>query len=282
MNKKLFKIKLESREFLIGETAYIDSQEAFEAVFQEDALKTNYMVFTNHNHGKIYLHEYAWQPHGGLAVIKLGYVRETEPYEGSWDFAKTTDYPHCVVVMSLKVYNPYIAIVEYSPAFKQADDVAKILSFTLDKALKRYGLAIAITPCKEKKASDWFNYMYRKYMEAKLYQQKMIEDLDNYGKPVEYEGFTMLVCDKEKAPRIVKILTQLMSENEEPKEAIMPLTAAIKAGVIKRKPFYNEFRAWFPTIKCSETSYYRLTDTQCKSYKYNEAFNVMVKRFMDL
>lgn len=282
MNKKIFKYKLDGREFTSGETAYFDSQEAFGAVFQEDALKINQLCFTNQDHGRLYHHEYMWQPHGGVTVIKLGYVRETDSYERSLDIAKKTDYPHCVVVISLKVYNPFIAVFSYSPAFNQADDVAKILSFTLEKALKRYGLFITITPCDEQPAIDWFNFMYRKYMDAKLYQQKMIEELENYGKPLEYDGIMSLACDKQKASKIVNLLNQLMNEYEEPKDAIMPLAAAIKAGVIKRKPTYNEFQLWFPNIKCSGTSYYRLTENHCKSYQNNDAFDEMVKRFMSL
>lgn len=282
MNKKIFKIKFESREFTSGETAYVDSQEAFEAVFQEDAMRINQLCFTNQDHGKLYMHEYMWQPHGGVTVIKLGYVREFDPYDYSCDFAKQTDYAHCVVVISMKVYNPYIAIVNYSPAFKQADDVAKILSFTLDKALKRYGLSIAINPCNEQPAIDWYNYMCKKYLDAKSYQHKMIESLENYGKPLEYDGIMSIACDKEKTLRIVNLLSQLMSENEEPKEAIMPLMAAFKAGVIKRKPYYSEFSLWFPSIKCSESSYYRLTENENKYYKGNDAFNEIVKRFMAL
>ena len=119
-------------------------------------------------------------------------------------------------------------------------------------------------------------------MDAKSYQQKMIEDLENYGKPQEYDGIMSLACEKEKTPRIVNLLNQLMSEYEEPKEAIMPLTAAIKAGVIKRRPYYSEFQLWFPSIKCSGTSYYRLTNTNCKSYQNNDAFDEMVKRFRSL
>ena len=284
MNKKIFKIKFESRDFTLGETAYVDSQEAFEAVFQEDAMRINQLCFTNQDHGKLYMHEYPWQPHGGVTIIKLGYVRQSEPYDCSWDFASTKriDYAHCVVVISLKVYNPYIAIVNYSPAFNNADDVVKILSFTLDKALKRYGLSIAINPCNEQKATDWYNYMCKKYLDAKSYQHKMIESLENFGKPLEYDGIKSIACDKEKTSKIVNLLNQLMNEYEEPIESIMPLTAAIKAGVFKRKPYYSEFSLWFPSIKCSETSYYRLTDTQCKSYFRNDAFNEMVKRFMSL
>ena len=282
MNQKIFKFKLNSREFTIGETAYIDSQDAFEAVFQEDALRINQLCFTNHDHGKLYMHEYMWKPYGGVTVIKLGYVRETDPYESSWDFAKRTDYPHCVVVISLKAYNPYIAIIEYSPAFKHANDVANILSFTLDKALKRYGLSIAISPCDEQPAKEWYVFMCKKYMDAKSYQQKTIESLENYGKPLEYDGIMSIACDKEKTPRIVNLLSQLMSVNEEPKEAIMPLMAAFKAGVIKRKPYYSEFSLWFPSIKCSESSYYRLTENENKYYKDNDAFNEIVKRFMAL
>ncbi len=278
MDKKIFKIQLYNRELTLGETVFAERFDAFEHVFKEDAMRINSLAFTDGKSSELFVHEYMWLPLGGITNIKLGYLREIDVLEPFWDDTKETNYPHCVVLISLRNYNPYIAISNYDQAFKTADKVAEILVHTLDRALKRYGVGIKISPNKDKKGEEWADFMVAEYLDAKLYQHHKIERLENYGKPKERRGLETIVIDYRKADIVIEKIRELMKGKTEPRDFMMPLTAAVKATVIN-EPTYGEFKRWFPEYSLSSTSYYRLIATDNKTFQKKRSFKKMVKLF---
>lgn len=273
---KIFKIQLENRELMIGETAFSERHEAFESIFIDDFMKTNKLCFTNSRESLRFAHEYMWKPCGGITVMKLGYEREAEAIEPYWDHSLQKDYPHCVVVISLKDYHPYICVAEYAPAFKRADDVASIFSHTLGKVLWRYGLSLYITSCKEEDAVNWANFMYREYLDAKKYQQDKIERLNNYGKSNKFQEMELLVRNLLKATDILNYIKKLILQGKGPKDKLVPLAAAIEADVFIRPPSHSEFTKWIPEINISSTSYYRLIQHESKTYLGKKEFGELV------
>ncbi len=70
--------------------------------------------------------------------------------------------------------------------------------------------------------------------------------------------FTPAVIDVSKAPEVISLIRQLMDGKTKPKDVLMPVRAAMEAGVIRRptwEEFCQEFGSWRLKSKASLSEY---------------------------
>lgn len=93
-------------------------------------------------------------------------------------------------------------------------------------------------------------------------------------------GFSSAIIDMTIAEDIVSQLHNLLKGKTKPKDIVMPIRAAIDAGVIRR-PTWEEFRSEFGTVSVSKSSYNDYTDTTKPKY-YGDAYNSIVISFQKM
>lgn len=93
--------------------------------------------------------------------------------------------------------------------------------------------------------------------------------------------FTSAVIDASKAPQVIILLRQLMEGKTKPKDVLMPVRAAMEAGVIRR-PTWEEFCQEFGSYRLkSKTSFSDYTNPDNKPYTGAD-FEMMKDKFRRL
>ena len=176
IQSKLFKLVFTNCvPSLFAETVYKDGQKALRAAMREDFLKQKELTFINPNNGETYVRHYGCMPQGDVTIIDVGNFVDG-------DFMYAT-----IGINNSKLrYDPYIAIVNFKPAFKNADVVAKMVESAINYALKPRGLEVKLEPWDIKKEKEKIMWM-RDFAEA-YFAGKHRRDFN----PMVEFGFEML------------------------------------------------------------------------------------------
>lgn len=95
------------------------------------------------------------------------------------------------------------------------------------------------------------------------------------------KSFATAVVDVAKAEAVISLLRQLMAGKQKPKDVMMPVRAAIEAGVIRR-PTWEEFCSEFGTdLLKSKASFSDYTNPDRSPYE-GEDFESMKRLFQSL
>jgi hypothetical protein len=107
-------------------------------------------------------------------------------------------------------------------------------------------------------------------------------DQDNPPSPLNsISPFTSAVIDTTKAEAVIALLRQLMEGKTKPKDVLMPVRAAMDAGVIRR-PTWEEFYKEFGSYRLkSKTSFSDYTNPDKSPYTGAD-FQMMKERFSQL
>ena len=98
---------------------------------------------------------------------------------------------------------------------------------------------------------------------------------------VKSEQFRLVVAKPECADKVVARLHELMDGRSKPKDVLMPIRAAMDAGVIRR-PTWAEFIAEFGSKRASKGSLSDYTDPTKEKYEGEAQFLSMVDDFRSL
>ena len=285
INFELYKYQLAGGELELG-VVPLKSAVALETVMIEDYLwhdKFNFLAKDN----VVYNREYMWIPYPGgvVTVFKLGYQRSTKAEKSRWSIKKKMDFPHCVVVISHLELSPYILIWGYDKAFKSASEVANLLENALNRSFKGRGISISLSPCgkDDTEANHWMNYMLKTYQKASELKNSTIKRLTDYEGIKRHKtsaDFRSSITNPEKADIIISTIRKYMKGKTEPRDILLPITAAIVAKVIRR-PTWPETSSEFHLSDKLESSFHRLTRGRCKTYM-NSAFDQIVEKFKSL
>lgn len=101
------------------------------------------------------------------------------------------------------------------------------------------------------------------------------------GSTASKESFLLLVTQPECADAVVSRLHELMAGKSKPRDLLMPVRAAVKAGVLRR-PTWMEFMTEFGSKMVSKTAYYYWTDPTKEIYDGDAQFLSMADAFRRL
>jgi hypothetical protein len=80
---------------------------------------------------------------------------------------------------------------------------------------------------------------------------------------------------------IIARLHKMIDGCTTPMDAIMPIRAAIEAGIIRR-PTWSEFHKEFPSVCCARSTYERLTNPDNCTYNHLKTYHDLVTFFTKL
>ena len=251
----IFKYQFASGELELGGVP-LKTKDALQTVMIEDYLRENRLDFTCTKRHWDYKREYMWipEPDGVVTVFKFGYERDTDVDKSRWSLKKRMEFPHCVVVMSLKVNSPYILIWDYEKAFKSADEVAGIMEKALNVCFEGRGISISLLPCGDDAAAEhWMSYMWKMYTKARRDKDSTIKSLYHYERRKSSPSFRAAVLFEERADEVIALLHKFIKGKTSPKDIMRPIRAAIRVGAI-RNISITEFRLEFGDIMDRYTS----------------------------
>ena len=284
VNYDIYRYQFASGELELGGRPPLRPKVALETVMIEDYLREDRFVFTSAKSNLDYKHEYMWIPEldGVVSVFKFGYERNAGVDKSHWSLKKRMQFPHCTVVVSLTVSSPYILVWGYDNAFKSSAEVAEVLGNALNTSFKGRGISISMTLCdkNDPDAKDWLQHMLKVYKKAEKYKKITDKDLKSYEKkkkqtpPVDFRS---CVCNPEKSDKIIALIKKYMKGKTKPQFIFMPLAAAYKAGVIVLS--WPEIVREFKLSSSLRSSFFRLKQKDCNTYKNNSTFDRMVEEF---
>lgn len=283
-NYSIFQYQFCSGELEMGERP-LKRKEALERVMIEDYLRENKLVFTSTKRNVEFKREYMWipEPDGVVTVFKLGYERKSGVDKSLWSVKKLMDFPHCVIVISLKESSPYILVWGYENAFKSGNEVMEILADALETCFNGRGVSMSVTPInKDREAERWMKHMLGVYKKAKKHKEKTIAALNSFeARPAGgTSDFRSCIVDSEKADAIIALIRKYMKDKKEAQDIFMSVVAAVKAEVLL-EPSWPEVASEFNLDETLRSSFYRLMRVGCKSYD-SPAFGAVVKKFKAL
>lgn len=182
---KVYKLQLYSSEgTLFGGPARVKLLELVEMVTQNDYHGKRLIVFKNPDTNEKYKRKYSIVPKAGEIMISVGH------------FTTPDDYAQICIQLSDSVKVPYLALLDYKPAFKDARTMLKVVKLAFNKVLVEKGVTVDFEPW-DMDYDDAMNMVSRNCFESFL-----------YGKHHDTQNPFLGVGFEELAPACKKILEQ--------------------------------------------------------------------------
>ena len=289
MQYKLFKLVFESCvASLFADKVYRDGQDALRTAIREDFLKQRELIFVNPNNNKTYIRHYACMPQGDVAIIDIGYFMDG-------------DYVYATVgINNSKLrYEPYVVVAEYSPAFRSADTVAKMVESAIDWVMKPRGLKVHLEPWDDKKEKEkiiWmldFGEAYFKGKGKRCFNpmsnfgfEMLQEQLVAIGKKVERRRNSSDISDylyEGTEDEILPWLHKMTDKYNQPKDMMRAARALLELKLILKisyEAFIKEFGKEGLIVRSTYNDYMNLAKSP---YLYDEKYkgikDLTMKRF---
>ena len=292
--KKLFKLR---HAHMVGdifdEHCCLLGKEVLDNVFARDFLRMKEIPFTYK--GKRYKRQYEWIFRGDVAKIVIG-------VKGEYGIVGAMVY----INYSKLRYEPYVAIVDRSDVFGSIDVVADMVEGALNWVYKDSGITLCLEPwipadgeviqwgrdCNEahnlaaihgtiRTEENWDLKTCVKRIIKKHTKKRGASPPQKKNTNKSERTLRSAIIDQTKADLILQKIANCVMGKTEPMDLMMPVTAAYAAKVM-RHPTWTELRNSHPEFNLSETSFYRLIDPECLTYRYNDAFDELVEYFKHL
>lgn len=186
---KLYKLQLNSSEgTLFGGPAQVKLMKLVEQATENDYRKKRLYDFRDPETNEKYTRKYSIVPKAGEIMISVG--RFTTP----------DDYAQICIQVSDRVKVPYLALLDYKPAFKDARSLLKVVKRAFNKILLEKGVTMELVPW-DVDYDEAMNMVSRNCFESFLYGKH--QDIQN---PFLGVGF------EELAPACKKLLEQKLKK----------------------------------------------------------------------
>ena len=288
---KLYKICHTSMMADIFEDSFcLIGKEVLDNVFVRDFLKQKEIPFTDK--GMRYSREHVWKFGGDVAKIKIG-------IKGKYGIVGAIVY----INYSKLRYEPYVAIVDNSGLFESIDVVADMVARSLNWVYKGSGITLSLVPwipaegeviqwgrdCNEAHnlamvngpvniEEDWDLETSVKTIIKKHKNKKGVSPPKKENTKTSEKTIRSAIVDQTKADAFMQKINNCLIGKTEPMDEMMPFTAAYAAKVMRR-PEWTELKNSYPELKLSETSFYRLRNPDCPTYKDDAVFEELVEWF---
>ena len=286
-NSKLYKIRLSG--YLFQNECCLLGKEVLDNVFIRDLLGMNVIPFTDK--GKHYKRQHQWQFNGDVVAIRVG-------KGNGYGIVGAMIY----INYSRRLNEPYVAIEDNSSVFESIDVVKDMVERAFKWIYKDTGATIYLEPWDEK--IYWFKDCCEAHINATLteniaadedwdvniYLRNVVKDhkkkkgvsppkKENTTKPKK--TIRAAVIDQTKADKVLLKIDNCIMGKTEPKDEMMPITAACAANVM-RLPTWTELKNSYPWFRLSETSFYRLRQPDCLTYLEDDSFDELVDYFKNV
>lgn len=268
-------------------------RDVLDNVFVRDSRRIKEIPFIYN--GVRYKRQYEWVFRGDVAKILIGEKRK-RGIEGAMVY----------INYSRLRYEPYVAIVDPSDVFESIDMVAEMVARALSWVYKDHGIVLYLEPwiSEDGKHAQWGRDCNEAHTLAAAKGTLQVDEewdlktcvnkiIKKHTKKLEVsppkkgknttpkKTIRAAVIDQTKADKVLLKINNCIMGKTEPKDEMMPITAACAANVM-RLPTWTELKNSYPWFRLSETSFYRLRQPDCLSYMENDSFDELVDYFKNV
>ena len=284
---KLYKLQLYSSEgALFGGPARVKLLKLVEKATENDYRLKRLYDFRDPDTNEKYTRKYAIVPKGGEIMINVGC------------FATPGDYAQICIQVSDRVDEPYLALLDYKPAFKDVRTLLKVVKKAFNKILLEKGVTMELVPW-DIDYDEAMNMIARNCYESFLYAKH--QDIQNPFLEMGFEELTpackkLLEQKKKKAKKgkkpknkmiktyrdyivatdvdaVMKILHKFTDGKTSAQVVMMAQRALIKLKMLNESIPYQVFVAEFGNGKGRDsTSYCVYRSAKYKKYENDTDF----------
>ena len=289
-NFHLFDCLFDAEQLFLGGHCCLRGKEVLEKLFSENFRNPRALLLVHPKKSFAYYHEYVKSPQNKTYIIRVFNQRILKRAAAHFCTKLELDHPYLLVIVDLTSEHPRFMIEKCEYVAESTEEVAKVLTHSLNIVMKGVGWKIRLKARKEK--DDSVPLLLRKTIENCMRMPRTMEEL--YGADANdrimptrkkekktTSDFRDVIIKKEKTEPIIVMLHRMIEGKTTPKETIKPIMAAIVADAIRR-PTWPEFIAEFPHAKCSKSSFERLTSLVNNTFKDCKSFCELVETFKSL
>lgn len=289
-NFHLFDCQFDAVQLFLGGHCCLRGKEVLEKLFCEDFRKPRTLLLVHPKKSFAYYHEYVKSPQSNTYIIRVYNQRILKRAEAHFRTKLELDHPYLLVIVDLTGEHPRFMIEKCEYVAESTEEVAQVLTHSLNIVLKAVGWKMKLRP--RKGIDDRVPLLLRTTIENCMRMPRTMEEL--YGKEAidkimpkgkkekkNTSDFRDVIIKKEKVEPIIVMLHRMVEGKITPKETIKPIMAAIVADAIRR-PTWPEFIAEFPHAKCSKSSFERLTCLINNPFKDCKSFCELVEVYESL
>ena len=284
----VFNCQFTAVQLSLGRECCLSGKEALVEVMNKDFLEVKWNFLSDHKLNVHYHHEYENTKQKNLYMMRVANKRV---YPKAKDFTEDESeirFPYRYVIIDIRLETPIVMIEDYKEVPSSLDEVVAVLTYSINKVMKAKGWKVRLV--REKGGLSPIPFSLRPIMEPLLNKPRTIEEFHGvenmcelYKRKTEPKNFrdVIAICYKEQSENIIAILHQMIDGCDAPMDTVMPIRAAIEAGIIRR-PTWSEFIAEFPAVCCARSTFERLTNPNNCTYNHLKTYHDLVTSFTKL
>ena len=289
MNKYyVFYCQFVAVQLSLGRECCLSGKEALTRVMSKDFQEVKWNFLSDPKLNVHYHHEYVDTKQKDVFVMRVAnkrvYIRAKDFIEDNTQIR----FPYLYVIVDTRQETPTIMIEDYKEVPSSLEEVAAVLTYSMNMVMKSKGWKIKLT----RKLGELrpIPVSLQPVMDPLMDKPRTIEELhglDNmcelYKKKKKIADFrdAIAIGYKEQGEGIIAQLHQMIDGCSAPMDAVMPIRAAIEAGIIRR-PTWSEFIVEFPDVCCARSTFERLTNPNNCTYNHLKTFHDLVTSFIKL
>lgn len=252
-NYQYFTCQFDAEQLFLGGHCCLRGKEVLERLFNEDFRKPKTLLLVHPKKHFAYYHEYVKSPQRNTYIIRVYNQRILVKAVEHFHTKLELDHPYLIVLVDLNDEQPKFLIEKCHDVATSTEEVAQVLTHSLNIALKGFGWKMRLKPCKEK--NNNLSLLLRTTVENYMNMPRTLEEL--YGELAtdkimpsrrkekkNTSDFRSAIILDEYADKILDLLHKLIEGKKSPKDVMRPFRAAIEAGMlgkISKTAFQKEF-----------------------------------------
>ena len=284
----VFNCQFQAVQLSLGRECCLSGKEALAQVMNKDFQEVKWNFLSDPDLNAHYHHEYENTKQKDIFMMRVANKRV---YPTAKDFIEDDSlirFPYLYVILDCRQETPTVMIEDYKEVPSSLEEIADVLTFSINKAMKAKGWKVKLV--RAGKEMSPLPFSLRPVMEPLLDKPRTIEEfhgVDNmcelFKKKKKMPDFRDVIAIKYRAQGedIIARLHKMIDGCTTPMDAIMPIRAAIEAGIIRR-PTWSEFHKEFPSVCCARSTYERLTNPDNCTYNHLKTYHDLVTFFTKL
>jgi len=288
-NFHLFDCQFDAVQLFLGGHCCLRGKEVLEKLFCEDFRKPRTLLLVHPKKSFAYYHEYVKSPQSNTYIIRVYNQRILKRAETHFRTKLELDHPYLLVIVDLTGEHPRFMIEKCEYVAESTEEVAQVLTHSLNIVMKGVGWKIRLKARKEK--DDSVPLLLRKTIENCMKMPRTMEEL--YGADAidrmmpmrkkekkNTSDFRSAIIFEDYADEMLDLLHKLIKGKRNPKDIMRPFRAAMYAGMlgkITKRAFVNEFG---DILGNSISAVCKYTNNKCHSYDDDPLFEKMKGLFL--
>ena len=245
----VYNCQFKAVQLSLGRECCLSGKEALAQVMNKDFQEVKWNFLSDPDLNAHYHHEY----------------ENTRVYPTAKDFIEDDSlirFPYLYVILDCRQETPTVMIEDYKEVSSSLDEIADVLTFSINKAMKAKGWKVKLT--RVGKEMSPLPFSLRPVMEPLLDKPRTIEEfhgVDNmcelYKKKRKQEpaDFRNAIKYSAKVDQIIAVLKQMMEGKTQARDIIRPIRAAMDIGLIRRPTFREFIETFHPEVHIAKSTF---------------------------